>query len=127
MIISISLPDDLLEELDKILSKEWYVSRSEALRHAIRKYIYEYKDLEKIEGEVIATLTILYEKFSEEDIRHKFMDIIVAFIHVHINNNKCLEVMVVKGNAEKLRKMISELKARKNIENIGVSIIYREI
>ncbi|NHV45738.1 MAG: hypothetical protein HA493_03780, partial [Candidatus Verstraetearchaeota archaeon] len=57
---------------------------------------------------------------------HKFIDIIIAFIHVHINNNKCLEVMVIKGKAEKLRKMISELKTRKNIENIGVSIIYRE-
>jgi hypothetical protein len=34
--------------------------------------------------------------------------------------------MVIKGKAEKLRKMISELKTRKNIENIGVSIIYRE-
>jgi CopG family nickel-responsive transcriptional regulator len=126
MIVSISIPDELLEELDKILNKEWYVSRSEVLRHAIRKYIYEYKDLEKIEGEVVATLSILYEKFCEEDIRHKFIDIIIAFIHVHINNNKCLEVMVIKGKAEKLRKMISELKTRKNIENIGVSIIYRE-
>ncbi len=127
MIVSISIPDELLEELNKILSKEWYVSRSEVLRHAIRKYIYEYKDLEKIEGEIVATLSILYEKFSEEDIRHRFIDIIIAFIHVHINNNKCLEVMIIKGKAEKLRKMISELKTRKNIENIGVSIIYREI
>ncbi|MEM0232144.1 MAG: CopG family ribbon-helix-helix protein, partial [Candidatus Methanomethyliaceae archaeon] len=107
------------------LSKDWYISRSEILRHALRKYIYEYKSLESIKGEVIATLSVLYEKGGKvtEKIQHEFGDIIIAFIHVHINENTCMEVMVIKGITEKIRKLMDGLKASSNIKQMSLSLM----
>ena len=61
-IISVSLPNDLLEDLDAILSKERSAARSEVVRQAIRTYLIEYKELGKLKGNIIATVTVLYEK-----------------------------------------------------------------
>jgi metal-responsive CopG/Arc/MetJ family transcriptional regulator len=43
VVISLSIPDELLNELDRILGEEWYASRSEVVRQALRKCIAEYK------------------------------------------------------------------------------------
>ena len=48
-IISVSLPTELLEELDAILGEDKSATRSEVLRQAVRSYITEYKELEKVE------------------------------------------------------------------------------
>ncbi len=61
-IISLSLPTELLEEFNAILGEEKNATRSEVLRQAVRNYITEYRKLDKIKGEVIATITIFYER-----------------------------------------------------------------
>ena len=58
-IISISLPTDLLEELDAILGENKSANRSEVLRQAVRSYITEYKELDNVEGNIIATVSVL--------------------------------------------------------------------
>ncbi|MCS7097814.1 MAG: nickel-responsive transcriptional regulator NikR [Candidatus Methanomethyliaceae archaeon] len=125
VIVSISIPDELLEELNKMLSKEWYISRSEILRHALRKYIYEHKTLESIKGEVIGTLSVLYEKGEKatEKLQHEFGDIIIAFVHVHVDEKNCLEVMVIKGRVEKLKKLMDGLKASANVRQMSFSLM----
>lgn len=125
VIVSISIPDELLEELDRILNKEWYVSRSEILRQALRKYISEYKSIEQIEGGVIATLSVLYEKEGgiADRIKHEFGDIIIAFIHLHVNGGECLEVMVIKGMAERLRKLMDGLRASDTVKQLSFSLM----
>jgi len=66
-IISVSLPKELLEELDAILGEDKNATRSEVLRQAIRSYIIEYKELDKFEGNIIATVTVLYEKQEQNE------------------------------------------------------------
>jgi len=126
-IISLSLPNELLEELDTVLGEDRSATRSEVVRQAVRMYLTQYNELEKIRGNVIATITVLYEKTEENKelfrLQHEFDDMITAYLHSHISETSCLEVMVVKGPSTRLRSLIDGLKANKPVKQIQFSIM----
>jgi CopG family nickel-responsive transcriptional regulator len=126
-IISVSLPKELLKELDAILGEERYATRSEVLRQAVRTYVSEYKELEKIKGSVIATITVLYEKAEKNEelfrLQHEFSDMIAAYLHSHLTEKSCLEIMVVKGPSKRLKSLIDGLKANKPVKQIKFFIM----
>ncbi|MGZ4850044.1 MAG: CopG family ribbon-helix-helix protein [Candidatus Bathyarchaeia archaeon] len=126
-IISLSLSNELLEELDTVIGQEHNATRSEVVRQAVRMYLTQYNVLEKTKGNVIATITVLYEKTEENRelfrLQHEFEDMITAYLHAHLTETSCLEVMVVKGSAERLRSLIDALKANKPVKQIKFSIM----
>jgi CopG family transcriptional regulator, nickel-responsive regulator len=126
-IVSLSLPDDLLVDLDAILGKTHTATRSEVVRQAVRNYISEYKTLEQIEGAVTATITILYEKAEKNqelfELQHEFGEMITAYLHSHLSEESCLEVMVVKGPSKRLLNLIDGLKANKPVKQIKFAIM----
>jgi CopG family nickel-responsive transcriptional regulator len=126
-IISVSLPKELLKELDAILGEEKYATRSEVLRQAVRSYITEYKELDKLKGNIVATITVLYEKKEKNEelfrLQHEFSDMITAYLHSHLTETSCLEVMVIKGPSKRLKSLIDGLKANKPVKQIKFSIM----
>jgi CopG family nickel-responsive transcriptional regulator len=126
-IISVSLPKELLKELDAIRGEEKSATRSEVLRQAVRSYIIEYKELDKLKGNVIATITVLYEKKEKNEelfrLQHEFSDMITAYLHSHLTETSCLEVMVVKGPSKRLKNLVDGLKANKPVKQIKVAIM----
>lgn len=126
-IISLSLPNELLEELDTVLGEDRSANRSEVVRQAVRMYLTQYNELGKIKGNIIATITILYDKAEENKelfrIQHEFDDMITAYLHSHLSDTDCLEVMVVKGSGQRLKCLIDGLKGNKPVKQIKVSIM----
>ncbi len=126
-IISLSLPEELLKELDHILGEEHSATRSEVIRQAVRNYISEYNKLDNIKGNVIATITVLYEKTEKNEelfqIQHEFSDMITAYLHSHLTGEHCLEVLVVKGSSQRLKNLIDGLKANKPVRQIKFSVM----
>lgn len=126
-IISLSLPDELVDELDSVLGKERSATRSEVIRQAVRTYILEYNKLNDIQGNVIATITVLYGKIEKNQelfqLQHEFSDMITAYLHSHLTGENCLEVLVVKGSALRLKSLIDGLKANKPVKQIKFSIM----
>ena len=127
VVISLSIPDELLIELDTVLGREWYASRSEVVRQAVRKYISEYRELGLLRGDAIATITVLYEKMGKGDelleLQHEFGDIVTAYLHSHLAKKSCLEVMVVKGSCKRLKDLIDGLKANRHVKQLKFSIM----
>jgi CopG family nickel-responsive transcriptional regulator len=127
VIISLSVPDELLRQLDRILGEKWYASRSEIVRQALRKYIAEYKELENIKGSIVATITALYEKRGKNEgltqLQHEFGDIMTTYLHSHLAGTSCLEVMVVKGPSGRLKCLMDGLKANKHVKQVKFSIM----
>lgn len=127
VIISLSIPDELRNELDRILGEEWYASRSEVVRQALRKYISEYKELENIRGNIVATITALYEKRDKNEeltqLQHEFGDVMTTYLHTHLTEKSCLEVMVVNGPSKRLKDMIDGLKANRHVTQLKFSIM----
>jgi CopG family nickel-responsive transcriptional regulator len=123
----VSLSEELLKELDGVLGKEHSATRSEVIRQAVRNYITVYNELDNIQGSVIATITVLYDKTEKNEelfqVQHEFGDMIAAYLHSHLNETSCLEVMVIKGPSKRLKNLIDGLKANKPVKQIKFSIM----
>lgn len=129
-IISLSLPTELLEELDSTLSNEKSANRSEVVRQTLRSYLTEYKKINELHGNIIATISVLYNKEEKNEelfkLQHDFSDMITAYLHSHLTETDCLEVMVIKGPSERLKQLIDGLKANKPVKQIKFSIMTTE-
>lgn len=126
-IISISVPEKLLEKVEETIHEQGFANRSEIVRQALRTYITETRTLKELEGQVAASITIIYERGSAKgqisEIQHRFGDIISTFLHSHIEEDYCLEVIVVRGDAENLRQLVDAFRTNEQISQIKVSVL----
>lgn len=126
VIVSLSLPDELLEALDATAGGERQATRSEVVRQALNSYLSEYRQLEQRKGELIATVTILHEKSDrgqDLDLQHEFDDIVVQYHHTHLSRRTCLEIMVVKGGSRRFKELIDGLKANRHVTQLKYFIM----
>uniref|UniRef100_A0A7J2TK69 Putative nickel-responsive regulator n=1 Tax=Archaeoglobus fulgidus TaxID=2234 RepID=A0A7J2TK69_ARCFL len=119
--IGVSLPKNLLDEFDEIIKVRGYSSRSEAIRDAIRNYISEYKWLESEKGEVVGVIVVLFDHTVKGvsdaliSIQHAFANVISSDMHLHLSEDRCLEVIVVKGNMEEIKKLMDRISAVRGV------------
>lgn len=120
--ISITLPEKLIGDFDKVLEEKGYASRSEGIRDAIRGYIIEHNYLSEISGTTAGTVTIIYDhhesRLSERltTLQHDFGDIIESSLHIHLDHHNCLEVIVVRGEGGPIRNLVNKLKSTKGVK-----------
>lgn len=97
---------------------------------ALRSYLNEYRKLDKLKGNVIATISVFYNKEEKNEelfkLQHEFSDMITAYLHSHLTETSCLEVMVIKGSSKRLKQLIDGLKANKPVKQIKFSILTTE-
>lgn len=126
-IISVSIPEMLLERVESSIKEQGFANRSEILRQALRTFINETKNINEQYGEITASITIIYDRKPTRgqisEIHHSFGDIISTFLHAHIDEDYCLEVIVVKGEADTIKKLINALRTNELISQIKVSIL----
>jgi CopG family nickel-responsive transcriptional regulator len=127
--IGISLPESLLEKFDVIIKNRGYSSRSEGIRDAIRGYIRYYDWMSSIEGERVATITLAYnhkQKGIEDvlgNIQHKYLDIIRSTVHVHLENENCMEVIILEGEGKKIKEILENLVKNKGLKYVKLNTI----
>jgi len=130
--IGVSLPGNLLDEFDSIIKTRGYSSRSEAIRDAIRSYITEYKWLEKEGGEVVGVINVLYShhfKGTSDSIislQHDFGDVITSTMHIHLNDESCLEMVIVKGEMSSIKRLVDNITTIKGVKNVKLITTVRE-
>lgn len=126
-IISVSVPEQLVERIGISIKKHGFKNRSEIVRQSLRSFIEESKSIWELEGEVTASITIIYKKKTTNgqisEIHQSFGDIISTFLHAHIDEDYCLEVIVVKGRAKTFRKLVDTFRLNENINQLKVSIL----
>ena len=118
----VSIEPDLINKFDKVIKKEGYTNRSEAIRDLIRKDLIEEKNKNPDE-EAIGTLTMIYDHHVVSltdrllDLQHDHTKEILVSTHVHIDHNNCLEVLVLKGKTGKIQKLADNIRSLKGIKN----------
>jgi CopG family nickel-responsive transcriptional regulator len=118
----VSIEPELLKKFDKMIKKEGYENRSEAIRDLIRKNLIKEKSKDPDE-KVIGTLTMIYDHHTGNltnkllDIQHDHTSEILSTTHIHIDHNNCLEVLIIKGNSGRVQKLADSIKALKGIKN----------
>jgi CopG family nickel-responsive transcriptional regulator len=126
-IISISVPEKLLQKVETSIKDQGFANRSEIIRQALREFIRESKSLNEIEGNITASITIIYKRDASKvqisEIQHSFGNIISTFLHAHIDEEHCLEVIVVNGEAKKIRKLVEAFRTNEQISQLKISIL----
>jgi CopG family nickel-responsive transcriptional regulator len=126
-VISLSLPDPLIKQIDQNVKEKGFVSRSEIVRQALRLYLTEDLQIEDLEGEAIATITLIYKENADRrrliETQHVYGDLVSTFMHTHIHHGFCLEVIILKGQALLIRKFVDRLRENQEIIQIKISVL----
>jgi CopG family nickel-responsive transcriptional regulator len=112
--ISISLPEDLLIDLDRMVAGRGFESRSQAISDMINQQLVEHK--RQMGNEVMAgTVTLLYDHSTRglqkqlADLQHEHIDEVISSLHVHLMHNQTMEVILVQGPAQKLQEIADKM------------------
>ena len=130
--IGVSLPENLLEKFDEIITKRGYSSRSEGIRDAIRGYIRYYAWMSEVEGERVGTISLVYDHNQRGlvnsllDIEHEFGGIIRSSIHMHINHDMCMEVLMVRGEGRDVKDVTERIMALRGVKHVKLTTIIPE-
>jgi CopG family nickel-responsive transcriptional regulator len=124
--ISMSLESDLLERFDQLVEQSGYPTRSEALKVLMRQRLAE----SQWTGNrlVAGSITMVYDHHRSGlveklmNVQHDFGSLIVSTQHVHLDHDHCLEILVVRGGANKIRKLVSVLNSTKGVKHNSLVI-----
>ena len=118
----VSIEPDLLKKFDKMIKKEGYSNRSEAIRDLVRKNLIIQKNKDP-DVKAIGTLTMIYDHHSGNltnkllDLQHDHHNEILSTTHIHVDHHNCLEVLVLKGKTGNIQKLADNIKALKGIKH----------
>ncbi|RMW36933.1 MAG: ribbon-helix-helix protein, CopG family [Nitrosopumilus sp.] len=125
-IVSISLNDEILSELDKLQSTMGFSGRSEAIRAGIRAFVSEEKQKSDLSGDIHAILLVVHNDEYDHvvsGITHNFEDLITTHLHSKIEKEKCMELFVIDGDAEKVSIMTKDFQTNKNMDTVKLVAI----
>ena len=117
----VSLDSDLLDNFDDLITRKGYTNRSEAIRDLIRDNLVgqEWNANE----ETVGTVTIVYDHHVRAltdkltSIQHDYQHLIVSGMHVHLDHDHCLEVLVVRGKGSEIKQVADTLIGTKGVKH----------
>jgi CopG family nickel-responsive transcriptional regulator len=118
--IGIAIESDLLADFDHLISERGYGSRSEAFRDMIRDALIT-RTAERSDSPVVGTITLVYKHRHRQlsdrltSAQHDFHHVMRSTLHVHLDHDHCLEVIVVQGAAGDVRRIADRLIAMKGV------------
>jgi CopG family transcriptional regulator, nickel-responsive regulator len=117
---SVSLEADLLEAFDRFVRDGSFATRSEAIRQLLRQTLTR-TAFEGDDRSVTATLTLVYDHHRPHlvekllSLQHDHAGQVVSSMHVHLDHERCMEVIVLRGSGGELRKLAEALRGLKGV------------
>lgn len=124
---TVSMPRDLFVAFDEWLRRHSYSNRSEALRDLVRAALVEQQWTDP-EARVVASLTLVYDHHVHDlgdkltHIQHQFGDLVISTMHVHLDHHNCLEVIVMRGRADDIRKLADATSTAKGVKHARLAL-----
>ncbi|MDE3199016.1 MAG: nickel-responsive transcriptional regulator NikR [Acidobacteriota bacterium] len=120
--IGVALPEDLLREFDRLIARRGYTNRSEAFRDLVRNELVGEISASP-DAEVFGTVTVVYDHHSRllteklTEIQHRHFAAILSSVHVHLDHDNCLEVILVRGKSSLVQNLANSLIATKGVKH----------
>jgi CopG family nickel-responsive transcriptional regulator len=112
----------LLARLDAWVARRAYANRSEAIRDLVRQGLVE-DQWRTGDPETVAVITLVYDHHVRllpgrlTAAQHHDYGHIISSLHVHLDHDHCLEVLVVRGRARALRSLADRLIATRGVKH----------
>ena len=130
--IGVSLDKDLLAQFDKLITKQGYRIRSEAIRDLVRKHLSE-EQLENPEAKAVAAVVLVYDHHSTKlsdsliELQHSHTHTqsvqVISSLHVHLDEHDCLEIIILRGQAGQIRKIGDTILSMKGVKLGKINIV----
>ncbi len=118
---SVAMPEDLMEALDTYTARRGVAhNRSEAIRDLVRNALVE-EEVEDPESSIFGTLTMVFNHHSNDlrdkldNVQHDHVKEIVSTVHVHLDEENCLEVVLMRGKSREIRSIADALLGTKGV------------
>jgi CopG family nickel-responsive transcriptional regulator len=125
--IGVALDADLLDKFDALIHERGYENRSEAFRDLIRNELVE-ASWKSPDAEVVGSVTLVYDhrvRLLHEkllDLQHDAHEAILSTLHVHLDHDNCLEVLLIKGPAAKVQRLANAIISTKGVKHGRLTI-----
>ena len=117
---TVSLDGELFARFDRLVKGEGYPTRSEAVKALIEGALT--RRVERAGGTVAGAVGLLYDHHRAATVRrlmaiqHDFGELIISTQHIHLDHDHCLELVVVRGTAADIGRLVAKLKSVKAVQ-----------
>ncbi|NQX70678.1 nickel-responsive transcriptional regulator NikR [Paenibacillus alba] len=125
----ISMPQSLIEQYDRLIAEQGYDNRSEAIRDLTRKALLTSSGMQP-EETVAGTIVMVYDHHISDlpitlmDLQHEYHHAIISTMHIHLNHQQCLEILVVRGKVQRLRELQQRIQVLKGVGYAELSVTH---
>ena len=124
-IISISLNENIIQELDKLQKFLGFSGKSEIVRASVRNLLLEEKRIDELSGVLHSVLLVIHDEKSDQEIseiRHGFDKIINTHIHNKIDKDRCLEIFVLYGEAREIKNITKKFQGNRKMDQVRLVV-----
>ena len=127
--VGVTFPPNLLSDLDDVISKMGYESRSKAIQDAVTLFVSEKKWLGEEETEQTGVLLMVYDhevkglESELTEVQHHHSSLVSSVMHIHVGERDCLEAVAVKGKAGEIRELSNALATKKGVKILKTMIV----
>jgi CopG family nickel-responsive transcriptional regulator len=121
--VTITIDDDLMAEIDRIIAVRGYQNRSEAFRDLSRAGITQTTEAFDKDAECIAALVYLYDHSVRQLSKrltnsfHEHHDLSLGTLHMHLNAETCMEVTILRGRGSDVRHFAEHVIAERGVRH----------
>ena len=120
-IVSISLNDEILKQIDNLQKSLGFSGRSDAIRAGIRSFVSEEKQKEDLSGNVNAILLVVHnDEYDNQvtNVKHSYEDLITMHLHSKIEGDKCMELFILKGESDTVSEITKNFQTNKKMDTV---------
>ena len=126
--IGVSLDKKLLSKFDNLIAKQGYKSRSEAIRDLVRQRLSS-EQMGNPKADAVAAVFLVYDHHATMvpqkliDLQHSHLLQAISSLHVHLDHDNCLEVIVLRGTVGRINKVAENLLSMKGVKLGRINVI----
>lgn len=131
--LTISLDNQLSKQFDDLMHARGYTNRSEAMRDLIREKLESERLKEWNEGHCVATLSYIYDHHESDlagritSAQHDHHDLTLSSMHVHMDHDNCLEVVILRGPIQRVASFANLVMATRGVRHGKLHMVPVEI
>ena len=121
--LTISLDDDLADAFEALVRARGYENRSEAFRDLLRQDLGTARIDEQPEGPCVGTLSYVYNHHQRQlamrlnQLQHDHHELTVATTHAHLDHDRCIETVIVRGPTAAVRDFAQSVIAQPGVSH----------
>jgi len=116
----VALRRDTLEKLEEYMRAAGIRNRSRVISEALEVYLAERASLAG-EGKIGGAILVYFDHRAQEaltELQHRYLDIVISNTHAHLDEENCIEAILVRGDVAKVKELISRLESLKGVKAV---------